>query len=497
MGSHILAIDQGTTSSRAMVFDKSMRVVGQGQKEFRQHFPQSGWVEHDPEDIWETVRWSIRTALKAARLEAGDIAAIGITNQRETTIVWDRRTGKPIHNAIVWQDRRTADICNRLKADGAEALVTQKTGLLLDPYFSGTKVKWLLDTVEGARERAEAGELCFGTIDTYLVWRLTGGAVHATDATNASRTLLYDIERGAWDDDLLALLGVPVAMLPEVRDCDGDFGETAKEAFGAMVPIRGVAGDQHAAVIGQACFAPGMIKSTYGTGCFAVLNTGETLVRSHNRLLSTIAYRLGGRTIYALEGSIFVAGAAVQWLRDGLKIIGKASDSGRLALGADPHQQVYLVPAFVGLGAPWWDAEARGAVFGLTRNTGPEELARAALEAVCYQTADLLDAMHKDWDGRGTRTVLRVDGGMVASDYTMQFLADILDAPVDRPHMLETTVLGAAWLAGQAIGLWPGQAEFAQRWALERQFTPEMDAETRERKLAGWRDAVRRTLTER
>src|SRR5690606_22377454 len=477
--------DQGTTSSRAMVFDKSMRVVGQGQKEFRQHFPQSGWVEHDPEDIWETVRWSIRTALKAARLEAGDITAIGITNQRETTIVWDRRTGKPIHNAIVWQDRRTADICNRLKADGAEALVTQKTGLLLDPYFSGTKVKWLLDTIEGARERAEAGELCFGTVDTYLIWRLTGGAVHATDATNASRTLLYDIERGQWDHDLLDLLGVPEAMLPEVRDCDGDFGETTEAAFGAVVPIRGVAGDQHAAVIGQACFAPGMIKSTYGTGCFAVLNTGGELVRSHNRLLSTIAYRLGGKTIYALEGSIFVAGAAVQWLRDGLKIIGKASDSGRLALEADPRQDVYLVPAFVGLGAPYWDAEARGAVFGLTRNTGPEEFARAALEAVCYQTADLLDAMHKDWDGRGARTVLRVDGGMVASDYTMQFLADILNAPVDRPHMLETTVLGAAWLAGQAVGLWPGMDEFSRLWALEKQFLPDMDSTTRAARLAG------------
>ena len=319
--------------------------------------------------------------------------------------------------------------------------------------------------------------------------------MHATDATNASRTLLYDIERGQWDHELLDLLGVPEAMLPEVRDCDGDFGTTTEAAFGAVVPIRGVAGDQHAAVIGQACFAPGMIKSTYGTGCFAVLNTGGELVRSHNRLLSTIAYRLGGKTIYALEGSIFVAGAAVQWLRDGLKIIGKASDSGRLALEADPRQDVYLVPAFVGLGAPYWDAEARGAVFGLTRNTGPEEFARAALEAVCYQTADLLDAMHKDWDGRGARTVLRVDGGMVASDYTMQFLADILDAPVDRPHMLETTVLGAAWLAGQAIGLWPDQEEFSRRWALEQQFTPEMDAGTRGHKLAGWRDAVERTLT--
>jgi glycerol kinase len=497
MRSHILAIDQGTTSSRAMVFDKDMKVVGQGQKEFRQHFPKSGWVEHDPQDIWDTVLWSVRTALKRAGLSAGDIAAIGITNQRETTIVWDRATGRPIHRAIVWQDRRTADTCARLKDEGAEPMVARKTGLLLDPYFAGTKVKWLLDTIEGARGRAEAGELAFGTVDTYLVWRLTGGKVHATDATNASRTLLFDIEKGAWDAELLDLLGVPEAMLPEVMDSDGDFGETDKAVFGAAIPIRGVAGDQHAAVIGQASFAPGMVKSTYGTGCFAVLNTGETLVRSQNRLLSTIAYRIGGKTVYALEGSIFVAGAAVQWLRDGLKIIGKASDSGRLAIDADPNQNVYLVPAFVGLGAPYWDAEARGAMFGLTRNTGPEEFARAALEAVCYQTADLLDAMYKDWDGRGTQTVLRVDGGMVASDYTMQFLSDILDAPVDRPQMLETTILGAAWLAGQTIGLWPGQEEFSRRWALERQFTPEMDKDTRTAKLAGWRDAVSRTLTAR
>ncbi|AEQ50454.1 glycerol kinase GlpK [Pelagibacterium halotolerans] len=497
MGSHILAIDQGTTSSRALVFDKAMKVAGQGQKEFAQHFPQSGWVEHDPEDIWESVISSVRSALKRARLSADDIAAIGITNQRETTLVWDRKSGKPIHRAIVWQDRRTSDICNALKSAGKESLVSQKTGLLLDPYFSGTKIKWLLDSVEGARRRAEAGELAFGTMDTYLIWRLTGGAVHATDATNASRTLLFDIEKNAWDDELLALMDVPAAMLPEVRDCDGDFGRTDAAIFGRQIPIRGVAGDQHAAVIGQACFTPGMIKSTYGTGCFAVLNTGDTQVRSQNRLLTTIAYRLGGKTTYALEGSIFVAGAAVQWLRDGLKIIGKASDSGRLALGADPKQSVYLVPAFVGLGAPYWDAEARGAMFGLTRNTGPEELARAALEAVCYQTADLLDAMHKDWNSRGAATVLRVDGGMVASDYMMQFLADILDAPIDRPHMLETTVLGAAWLAGQAIGMWPDQTAFSRSWALEHQFVPEMDEAVRNEKLAGWHDAVSRTISER
>lgn len=497
MGSHILAIDQGTTSSRALVFDAAMNVVGQGQKEFAQHFPQSGWVEHDPEDIWESVDYAIRTALKRARLSADDVAAIGITNQRETTLVWDRKSGEPIYRAIVWQDRRTASICNQLKSAGKEALVTEKTGLLLDPYFSATKVKWLLDNVEGARAKAQAGDLAFGTVDTYLIWRLTDGAVHATDATNAGRTLLFDIEKGAWDDQLLALFDIPASMLPDVRDCDGDFGQTDASILGRAIPIRGVAGDQHAAVIGQACFAPGMIKSTYGTGCFAVLNTGDTLVRSQNRLLTTIAYRMGGKTIYALEGSIFVAGAAVQWLRDGLKIIGKASDSGRLAMAADPKQNIYLVPAFVGLGAPYWDAEARGAMFGLTRNTGPEEFARAALEAVCYQTADLLDAMQKDWTGHGAATVLRVDGGMVQSDYTMQFLADILDAPVDRPHMLETTVLGAAWLAGQAIGLWPGQDEFARSWARERQFVPEMDSAMREEKLAGWRDAVSRTLSGR
>ncbi len=376
MGSHILAIDQGTTSSRALVFDAAMNVVGQGQKEFAQHFPQSGWVEHDPEDIWESVDYAIRTALKRAGLSADDVAAIGITNQRETTLVWDRKSGKPIYRAIVWQDRRTASICNQLKSAGKEALVTEKTGLLLDPYFSATKVKWLLDNVEGARAKAQAGDLAFGTVDTYLIWRLTDGAVHATDATNAGRTLLFDIEKGEWDDQLLALFDIPASMLPNVRDCDGDFGQTDASILGRAIPIRGVAGDQHAAVIGQACFAPGMIKSTYGTGCFAVLNTGDTLVRSQNRLLTTIAYRMGGKTIYALEGSIFVAGAAVQWLRDGLKIIGKASDSGRLAMAADPKQNVYLVPAFVGLGAPYWDAEARGAMFGLTRNTGPEEFAR-------------------------------------------------------------------------------------------------------------------------
>lgn len=496
MAEHILAIDQGTTSSRALIFDKDMQVVGVGQKEFTQHYPASGWVEHDPEEIWSTVTFSIRAALRKAGLGADAIKAIGITNQRETTLVWDRRTGEPIYNAIVWQDRRTSQFCEKLKKDGHEKLFKRRTGLLLDPYFSGTKLRWILDKVKGARRRAEKGELAFGTIDSFLIWRLTGGERHVTDATNASRTLLFNIEDGAWDETLCGTLDIPMAMLPEVLDCDGDFGTTDPSITGAAIPIRGVAGDQHAAVVGQACFAPGMIKSTYGTGCFAVLNTGEDIVRSKSRLLSTIAYRLNGKTTYGLEGSIFVAGAGVQWLRDGLGIIRKAEQSGTLAEQADPKQSVYLVPAFVGLGAPWWDAEARGAIYGLTRNSGPAEFARAALEAVCYQTRDLLDAMRKDWKRGAEDTILRVDGGMVASNYTMQFLADILDAPVDRPHILETTALGVAWIAGHATGLWPDQDGFAARWALERQFTPQMDEKTRKAKLKGWHDAVRRTLSD-
>ena len=495
MKKYILAIDQGTTSSRAIVFDSERKIAGVGQKEFTQHFPQDGWVEHDPEEIWESVTWSIRTALEAAKVSASDIAAIGITNQRETVVIWDRATGKPIHNAIVWQDRRTAAYCAELKAAGHEAMVTEHTGLLLDPYFSGTKVKWLLDHVEGARGRAEKGELAFGTVDSFLIWRLTGGKVHATDATNASRTLLYNIGTNQWDDGLLALLTVPKAILPEVKDCADDYGTADAALFGAAIPILGVAGDQHAATIGQACFAPGMLKSTYGTGCFALLNTGSEKVPSKNRLLTTIAYRLDGKTTYALEGSIFIAGAAVQWIRDGLKLVKHASETGPLARSADPSQNVYMVPAFVGLGAPWWDAEARGAIYGITRNTGPAEIAKAALEAVSYQTRDLLDAMRKDWQGGAKDTVLRVDGGMVASDWTMQFLADILDAPVDRPTILETTALGAAWLAGMKAGVWPGREEFAKGWARDRRFEPQMNAETRKAKIAGWDDAVRRTLS--
>jgi len=495
MSGYILAIDQGTTSSRAIVFDGEMRIAGVGQKEFTQFYPESGWVEHDPEEIWETVVWSVEQALKNAGVEASDIAGIGITNQRETVVVWERDSGKPIHNAIVWQDRRTSSYCEKLKHQDLEKSFTRKTGLLLDPYFSGTKLSWMLTHVEGARARAARGELCFGTIDSFLIWRLTSGKSFVTDATNASRTLMFNITTQEWDEDLLKILEIPAEMLPEVTDCAADFGITDKSLFGAEIPILGVAGDQQAATIGQACFEPGMLKSTYGTGCFALLNTGEDLVRSKNRLLTTVAYRLDGKVTYALEGSIFIAGAAVQWLRDGIKVIKKAEHSGDLAAEADPTQDVYLVPAFTGLGAPHWDADARGAIYGMTRNTGPAEFARAALEAVCYQTRDLLDAMHKDWKGSDADTVLRVDGGMVASDWTMQRLADILDAPVDRPTILETTALGAAWLAGQRAGVWPKQNDFAKAWALDTQFKPEMDDKTRNAKLKGWRDAVRRTLS--
>jgi glycerol kinase len=519
---HILAIDQGTTSSRAIVFRGDCSIAAVAQQEFPQHFPQSGWVEHEPEDIWRTVLATSRDAIAKAGLTARDIAAIGIANQRETTLVWDRATGIPIHSAIVWQDRRTAPMCRRLKDAGAEAQVAARTGLLLDPYFSATKVAWLLDRVPDARARAERGELAFGTVDSFLLWRLTAGAVHATDATNASRTALYDIHANAWSDDLCALFGVPRAMLPDVRDCAADYGVTGPALFGAAIPIRGMAGDQQAALMGQACFAPGMMKSTYGTGCFAILNTGSRPVASRHRLLSTIAYRLGGETAYGLEGAIFIAGAAVQWLRDGLRIVPTAAATGPMAEAADAGQDVILVPAFVGLGAPHWDTEARGALFGLTRDTGPNELARAALESVCFQTLDLLDAMRADWrggdgnggsgnDGTGSYgpgsggrsngsgdfagTVLRVDGGMVASDWTMQRLADILGAPVDRPTVLETTALGAAYLAGLQSGLWPEPQVFAARWALDRRFTAAMDAAVRRRKIAAWRDAVGRTLS--
>ncbi|WP_193141371.1 MULTISPECIES: glycerol kinase GlpK [unclassified Meridianimarinicoccus] len=487
--SHILAIDQGTTSTRAILFDTSLTAVASAQEEFAQHYPASGWVEHDANDLWSTTVDTCRAAIKTAGIGAEGIAAIGITNQRETTLVWDRKTGKPIHNAIVWQDRRTAAQCKTLKDDGFEAAVTTRTGLLLDPYFSGTKLAWLLDNVEGARARAEAGELIFGTVDSWLVWNLTGGKVHVTDATNAARTMLYDIRKGRWSQTICDRLNIPMSMLPEVRDCAADFGETRADLFGRPIPICGIAGDQQAATVGQACFKPGMLKSTYGTGCFALLNTGDTPVTSQNRLLTTIAYQLDGKPTYALEGSIFIAGAVVQWLRDGLKIINDARETQPLAQSADPGQDVILVPAFTGLGAPYWRPDCRGAIFGLTRNSGPAEFARAALESVGYQTRDLLEAMHADMGGAGD-AILRVDGGMSASDWTMQFLADILGARVDRPKVLETTAMGAAWLAGQRAGIYPTQAEFAAQWALERSFEPAMPDDTREAKYAAWRRAV-------
>ncbi len=490
---HILAIDQGTTSSRAILFDENLAPVASAQEEFPQHFPASGWVEHDPSDLWTTVAATARAAIKKLGQGAGGIAAIGITNQRETVVLWDRATGRALHYAIVWQDRRTAELCETLKAQGHEPMISARTGLLLDPYFSGTKLKWLLDNVEGARARAEAGELAFGTVDSWLIWNLTGGKVHATDATNAARTLLYNIAENRWDADICALLDIPMQLLPEVRDCADDYGVTRADLFGHEIPILGVAGDQQAATVGQACFQPGMMKSTYGTGCFALLNTGDQMVPSKNRLLTTIAYRLDGQTTYALEGSIFIAGAVVQWLRDGLKIIRHATETQPLAEAADPTQELILVPAFTGLGAPYWRPDSRGAVFGLTRNSGPAEFARAALESVGFQTRDLLEAMRADWATSGDG-VLRVDGGMVASDWTMQFLSDILGAPVDRPVVTETTALGAAYLAGLRAGLYPEPAVFARDWALERRFEPAMDEPTRAARYGRWKRAVAATM---
>ncbi|MCV2887517.1 glycerol kinase GlpK [Ruegeria aquimaris] len=483
----ILAIDQGTTSSRAILFNGEMRRVATAQREFTQHFPEAGWVEHDAEEIWQTTVEVCREVISAQGIGPEQIAGIGITNQRETTVVWDKASGAPVHRAIVWQDRRTAAICERLRNAGCEDDFTAQTGLLLDPYFSGTKVKWILDTVPGARDRAAAGELLFGTIDSFLIWRLTGGRVHASDATNAARTLMFDIHQGEWSKDICELLDVPMAMLPEVRDCAADFGTT--DLFGGQVPILGVAGDQQAATIGQACFQPGMMKSTYGTGCFALLNTGTQPVASQNRLLTTIAYQLDGQRTYALEGSIFIAGAAVQWLRDGLGIIENAAQSGELAARADPAQNVILVPAFTGLGAPYWKPDCRGAMFGLTRNSGPAEFCKAALESVAYQTRDLWEAMQGDW-GADADVILRVDGGMSASDWAMQGLADRLGAPVDRPVMQETTALGAAWLAGMKAGIYPDQAGFAATWALDARFTPKMVEGDREAAYRRWKAAV-------
>ena len=485
----LLAVDQGTTSTRAMVFDTDGGVHARAQRELAQNFPNEGWVEHNAEEIWSATLAVCRDALATRGLAASSVAAIGITNQRETTVLWDCDTGRPMYNAIVWQDRRTSDICRSIVEAGHAETIRRKTGLVVDPYFSATKIAWLLEQIPDAREAAEAGTLLFGTIDSFLLWRLTGGRVHATDATNASRTMLFDIHAQAWAAELLDLLGVPAAMLPDVVDCAGDLGLCAGEHFGAEIPISGMAGDQQAATVGQACFEPGMIKSTYGTGCFAVVNTGAEAIVSKNRMLTTVAYRLGGEVTYALEGSIFVAGAAVQWLRDGLGIIKDAAETEALAASVPDTGGVYMVPAFTGLGAPYWDADARGALVGLTRGSDTARIVRAALEAVCYQTRDLLDAMSDDG---ATTATLRVDGGMAANDWLLQFLADVIGAPVERPAITETTALGAAYLAGLGIGLYGSLDEIAERWRPEARFAPAMTEPDRDRLYAGWRAAVAR-----
>jgi glycerol kinase len=489
---HILAIDQGTTSTRSMVFDDRGQVASIARRELLQHYPAAGWVEHDAEDIWRDTLATAREAIDLCDCGLPAIAAVGITNQRETAVVWERSTGKPIHRAIVWQDRRTASQCLRLKQDGAEDLVRQRTGLLLDPYFSGTKIAWLLDEVAGARARAERGELAFGTIDAFLLWRLTSGRVHATDVTNASRTMLFDIHRGEWDEELLRLLRIPRALLPEVKDSSAIYGETAPGVFDQPIPIGGIAGDQQAALIGQACFEPGMVKSTYGTGCFLLLNIGDKPVLSHNRLLTTPAYRIAGRTTYAMEGSIFVAGAAIKWLRDGLGLIHDAAETAELAAQVPDSHGVYMVPAFVGLGAPHWVPDARALICGLTLDATGAHLARAALESVAYQTLDLTAAMASD--GARRAAAIRVDGGMAANDWFCQFLADALDAPVERPSQLETTALGAAFLAGLATGVWTDLQAVARTWTTGAVFKPAMAASCREDLLAGWRAALRRAL---
>jgi glycerol kinase len=497
MNSHVLVIDQGTTSTRTILFDRQGAAIASAQQEFRQIYPHPGWVEHDPEDIWATALATAREALAKAGLRAEDISSIGIANQRETTLVWSREDGVPIYNAIVWQDRRTAEACEALKSRGAEPLVSERTGLLIDPYFSATKIGWMLDNVPGARRRAERGELAFGTVDTFLLWRLSGGATHATDATNASRTLLFDIHKGVWDEDLLRLFGVPRALLPEVRNTGDDFGVSAKDRFGRELPIAALIGDQQAGLIGQACLTPGQVKATYGTGAFFLLNAGPVAPRSRHRLLTTIAYQWKGRRAYALEGSIFSAGASVQWLRDSLGVIDSAAQAGALAAEADPSAGVYLVPAFVGLGAPHWRSDARAVISGLTRGSTRRELARAALESVGFQSLDLLNAMQADVSNIGVAfdtAAIRVDGGMASSDWTLQFLADIAGRNVERPRSVETTALGAALVAGWMTGLYPAPETLADRWTFDRRFTGSMPQAERDRRLRGWREAVARAL---
>ncbi len=495
-GKYLLAIDQGTTSTRAIVFGTDGVPVASAQVELKQHYPQPGWVEHDAEEIWSATLSVVRRALANARLSAGDVAALGITNQRETTVLWDRATGKPIHKALVWQDRRTADWCRRMRKEVGDAELGKRTGLLFDAYFSGSKIAWLLDNVEGARAAAKAGRLAFGTIDTFLLWRLTGGKVHATDATNAARTMIFDIARQKWDEDLLKAFAIPASLLPDVRDSAADFGASDPALFGGPIAIRGIAGDQQAASVGQACFSPGMVKSTYGTGCFVLLNTGTKFVRSKNRLLSTVAYRLKGKTSYALEGSIFISGAVVQWVRDGLKAVAKAADSEAIARSIPDNGGVYLVPAFTGLGAPWWDPDARGAIFGLTRDSGLPQIVRAALESTAYQTRDLMGAMRADMGPRATLSTIRVDGGMVANDWVMQFLADQLGLEVDRPRVTETTAWGAAALAGLGAGIFGSIEDVARARQADRLFKPQGERAANDKLYAAWCDAVARVRSD-
>lgn len=487
----ILAIDQGTTSTRAIVFSDKGKILCSAQEEFTQHYPHDGWVEHDPEEIWNTTLNVCQAALQQAKQQSANVVTIGITNQRETTLVWDKATGKPVYNAIVWQDRRTAAICDNLRTDETLAKVQSKSGLLLDPYFSATKAAWILDNVEGARQRAEAGELAFGTIDCFLIWRLTGGKQHLTDVTNASRTNLYNIHTLQWDEELLTLFNVPAAMLPEVKECADDYGKTDPTLFGEAIAINGVAGDQQAASVGQCCFETGNIKSTYGTGCFVLLNTGEQVLNSKNNLLSTIAYQINGKVHYALEGSIFIAGAAVQWLRDGIGVITKASETEKMAQTLDYDHGVYMVPAFAGLGAPYWDPLARGAIYGMTRATSPAHFARAALESVAYQTFDLLEAMSQDGV---TPTAINVDGGMVANNWVCQFISDVLNIDVTRPEIMETTALGAAYLAGLKAGIYSSTEALSEMHNIEQVFNPAMTPDTRRKLLSGWKAAIQSTL---
>ena len=492
MSGYILSIDQGTTSSRAMIFDQESRVIGVGQQEFQQYFPADGWVEHDPEEIWRSVLSVIAEALSEAQLKATDITAIGMTNQRETTVIWDRSTGETVYPAIVWQDRRTDAACQALKSAGHESDVNARTGLLLDPYFSATKVRWILDHIHEGQSRAEAGELCFGTIDSFLLWRLTGGEQHRTDATNAARTLLFNIDSQDWDDTILALLNIPRALLPEVLDSSADFGVTKIPEIAATIPITGIAGDQQAALIGQCCFEPGMMKSTYGTGCFMILNTGNQRVQSNHRLLTTVAFRLNGKVCYGLEGSIFIAGASVQWLRDAMKMVSHASDTEAIARANPDSHGVYVVPAFTGLGAPYWDANARGAVVGLTRDSGISDMVTATLQSVSYQSQDLLAAMASDGL---TPKVVRVDGGMIANDWLAQNLADQLGIDVDRPKVTETTALGAAYLAGLRVGLFASIEALAENWQLDQRFQRQLSADVAEQRYVGWQAAVARVKT--